>query len=361
MKTDFLIIGAGPAGLSSAITTGKYGVRTLIVDDGIKPGGQLTKQTHKFLGSYKQYASIRGIEIARNFISQIDELDNITLMPQTTLIGAYNLNKWVAVKEDKTFVIEPEKVLVATGASERMIPFLNNDLPGVYGAGAVQTMMNLYGVIPGNRILMVGAGNIGLIVSYQLMQAGCQIASVVEAASSIGGYWVHSAKILRMGIPILTNTTIVKALGKKRVTGAIIADVDNSFKPVESSYREIECDTICLAVGLIPLTDLLFQIGCQMKFIPELCGDVPLRDDRLETSVKGVFVAGDVSGIEEATSAILEGELAGLHIAKELGKKVENYESRISDIHDSLEQLRSGETAVKIHRGLEKLKGINES
>ena len=389
INTDFLIIGGGPAGLSSALSAAKYGVKVLLVDDGIKLGGQLIKQTHKFFGSYKQFAGIRGIEIADKLIDEINKNKNITIMERTTIVGFYDddtsdcgvsavavgsgtsRRSCASTKNDASYVINPKNILIATGASERMIPFKNNDLPGVYGAGAVQTLMNLYGVLPGQAVLMLGAGNIGLIVSYQLAQAGSKVVSVVEAASSCGGYWVHAAKIKRMGIPIMTNTTIVEALGNNKVEGAILTKVDEKFNPIPGTQFEVKCDTICLAVGLNPLVDLLWQAKCKMKYIAELGGDVPVRDEEMRTSGSGtsvrngIYVAGDAAGIEEATSAMLEGKLVGLAVANSLGYNIPSFSNGTSfkvlkqEIITQLNELRKGETGIKIVRGLKKLQGNN--
>ena len=215
--------------------------------------------------------------------------------------------------------IRPSKIILATGASEKFLEFPGNDLPGIYGAGAVQTLMNVAGVKPAERVLMVGAGNIGLIVSYQLMQAGVEVAGIIEAAPKIGGYLVHASKIRRAGVPIRTGYTIEKAYGTDALEGVVIVQVDSQFQPVPGTEETIPCDTLCLAVGLAPLTELCWQAGCDMAFIRELSGHIPLTDENLETSVPGVYAAGDVSGIEEASSAMVEGRLAGCAAAESLG------------------------------------------
>ncbi len=355
MNTEFLIVGGGPAGLSAALRSAQYGVRVLIVDDGIRLGGQLIKQTHKFFGSTEQFAGVRGIEIADMLINSVNENENIRTMERTTVVGCYDDGSFIAVRDERSYVITAKRVLIATGASERMIPFKNNDLPGVYGAGAVQTLMNLYGVLPGRDVLMIGAGNIGLIVSYQLLQAGSHVVAVVEATSRCGGYWVHAAKIRRMGIPIMTDTTIVEAIGKWRVEGARLAKVDRNFTPIPGTEFELPCDTICLAVGLEPLVEILWQAKCKMRYIPELGGDVPLRSADMETSRRGVYIAGDAAGIEEATSAMLEGELVGLVVANSLGYEVPDLVKEKERILAQLEELRGGETSVRILEGLKKL------
>jgi sarcosine oxidase subunit alpha len=202
-ETDIAIIGGGPAGLSAAIYAASLGAKVILIDDGLELGGQLVKQTHKFFGSEKQFAGIRGIEIAKKIIQDIKENDNIEEIANATVTGYYEdevITIVQGVNGDILKKLKAKRIIVATGASENMLPFVNNDLPGVYGAGAVQTLMNLYGVVPGNNILMIGAGNIGLIVSYQLLQAGIKVEVIVEALPKIGGYLVHASKIRRLGV-----------------------------------------------------------------------------------------------------------------------------------------------------------------
>lgn len=118
-------------------------------------------------------------------------------------------------------------------------------------------MMNLHGIQPGKKILMLGSGNVGLVVSYQLMQAGCEVVALVDAAPRIGGYGVHAAKVARCGVPFYLSHTIVKAEGEDRVTGVTIAKVDQNWQTVPGSEKHFDVDTICLAVGLSPMSQLL--------------------------------------------------------------------------------------------------------
>ena len=200
-----------------------------------------------------------------------------------------------------------------------MVTFEGWTLPGVIGAGAAQILMNLHGVKPGDRILMLGTGNVGLVVSFQLAQCGCHVEALVDAAPRIGGYGVHAAKLARMGIPFYLSHTIVKADGTDHVTGVTIAEVDERFQFIPGTEKHFDVDTICLAVGLSPMSQLLKMAGCRMEDNPRKGGQVPIVDEYGQTSVPGIFVAGDVSGIEEASSAMIEGRIAGIAAADYLG------------------------------------------
>jgi sarcosine oxidase subunit alpha len=333
LSFDILTIGAGPAGLCAAIEAAQNGAHVLIVDENQKVGGQLIKQTHKFFGSKQEKAGTRGIYIAKELENELYSLESqgkIDIMLDSTVIGYYESKKnhlfgVVRRKDYKSQFLEIncKAAIIAVGAMENMILFPNNDLPGVYGAGAVQTLMNVYGVKPGKNVLMVGAGNVGLIVAYQLLQAGINVDSVVEAAPRIGGYHVHAAKLRRCGVPIYTSHSIKEVLGKDKVEGAVVVKLDKDWQPIVGSETIVDCDTLCLAVGLTPSTRILSQIGVEMEIIPEAGGYVALHDESMQTSVKNIYVSGDSSGIEEASTAMIEGKIAGLSSALSIGSTKE--------------------------------------
>jgi len=355
LEIEFLIIGGGPAGLMAALSAGEFGVKPLILDENPILGGQLIKQTHMFFGSKAERAGTRGIDIASQLAEEIRN-KNIEAWLNSPAVGCYR-DGTIAVYRDKQKVcpLKPRAMLVATGASENFLSFPGNDLPGVYGAGAVQTLMNVHGIRPGRSVLMVGSGNIGLIVSYQLLQAGVQVKAVIEGLPYIGGYLVHASKIQRAGVPVLTRHTILEALGKEEVAGAVISKIDDDWQPIPGTEKKLEVDTICLAVGLSPLSEILWQAGCRMEYIPELGGHVAWHDELMMTTLPGIFTAGDVTGIEEASTAMLEGELAGLGAAKFLKGENEKLKIRIEDVSCRLAALRAGPFGCKAREGKAKL------
>ncbi|MFA5524550.1 MAG: NAD(P)/FAD-dependent oxidoreductase [Tissierellales bacterium] len=353
---DLAVIGGGPAGLCSAISAASSGSKVLLIDRNKELGGQLVKQTHMFFGSEKQYASTRGINIAKILLHDLKAFDDkVEILTSATVLGIYE-DGVISIDYDNEYIkVKPKAVLIATGASEKVLAFPNNDLSGIYGAGAVQTLMNVYGIKPGKKVLMVGAGNIGLIVSYQLMQAGVDVAAVVDAAPRIGGYLVHASKIRRMGVPILTGYTVKEAIGDNFLQKVVLCKLDSEWKPIEGSKIELDVDVICISVGLTPLTELIIQAGCEMKYVPELGGVVPVRDPYYQTTNKGIYVAGDVSGVEEASSAMVEGYLAGLYAAKSIGYEHEDFNELSQDYHVQLDALRSGTAGEKIRSGIRKI------
>jgi hypothetical protein len=183
---------------------------------------------------------------------------------------------------------------------------------------------------------------VGLIVSYQLLQAGAEVVAVIEGLPRIGGYGVHAAKIRRAGVPILTKHTILRADGDDCVETATIAGVDENWQPVSGTEQTLEVDTICLAVGLEPMSELAWMAGCKFAYIPSLGGHVPLHDDNMETTVPGIYVAGDIAGIEEASTAMEEGRLAGLAAAEALGHTSQETRQRKQAARRALNELRAG-------------------
>ncbi len=355
-ECEIVIVGGGPAGLMAAREAGEHGAEVLVLDRNDRAGGQLIKQTHRFFGSRAQRAGVRGIDIADTLMESALDCDSVEISLDSDVMGYYPDGAIAYEKNGTWNKVHPKCMVVTTGASEKSIAFPGCDLPGVYGAGAVQTLMNVYGVRPGKRVLMVGAGNIGLIVSYQLLQAGVDVLAIVEALPEIGGYTVHAAKIRRLGVPILTGHTLTRAHGDDRVEGASLVEIDDSWNPVEGTDTDVECDAICLAVGLSPLIDLLWQANCSMGYVPELGGYVPLCDENMRSSAPGVYVAGDARGIEEASAAMMEGSLAGLGAAHSLDYvDEEEYAERHAEINAELQALRVGPTGEHILAGFARL------
>ena len=319
-RYDMIVVGAGPAGLSAAIEAAKHGVKPIVFDENAKPGGQLFKQIHKFFGSKEHKAKIRGFQIGKELLAEAEQY-GVEVVLNAAVVGLYP-DREITVRVGKQLQhYKGDSILIATGASENMVNFKGWTLPGVIGAGAAQTMMNLHHILPGKRVLMLGSGNVGLVVSFQLMQAGCDVVALFDAAPRIGGYGVHAAKVARCGVPFYLSHTIVEAEGKDCVTGVTIGQVGPDWKIIPGTEKHFDVDTICLAVGLSPMSQLLSQAGCSM--LDTKGGYVPACDADGQTSQPGVFAAGDVSGIEEASSAMIEGRISGIAMPHRKKKRAE--------------------------------------
>ena len=341
-RTDIAIVGAGSAGLSAAYQAATAGAKVLVIDENRLPGGQLFKQIHKFFGSRAHKAGTRGYVIGRELLEKVEE-SGAEVWLDALVYGMQKDRSLGVIRNGKHIIVEAKVVIVATGAKENYMAFPGSTLPGVMGAGAAQTMINVNRVLPGERILMVGSGNVGLIVSYQLMQAGADVLALVEGAPKIGGYGVHAGKIRRAGVPFYLSHTIKAVTGNGKVERAEIVEVDSHWNEIPGTEKVFDVDTVCLAVGLNPMTELLWMAGCEFCFIPAFGGHVPMHDHNMETTVKGLYVAGDVTGVEEASSAMEEGNLAGVSAALALGfLTAEEAAAKKAEIEERLDILRSG-------------------
>ena len=344
-RVDLIIVGAGPAGLSAAIEAAKHGIKPVVLDENAKPGGQLFKQIHKFFGSKEHKAKIRGFKIGEELLEEAEKL-GVEVILNATVIGLYDEKEVLVRIQDTLQHMRGNAVLIATGASENMVNFEGWTLPGVIGAGAAQTIMNLHHVKPGNRVLMLGSGNVGLVVSYQLLQAGCDVVALCDAAPRIGGYGVHAAKVARTGVPFYLSHTIRAVEGTDHVTGVTIAEVDNKFQFIPGTDKHFEVDTVCVAVGLSPMAQLLKMAGCRMKDTKG--GYIPECDETGATSIPGIYASGDVAGIEEASSAMIEGRMTGAAISEYLGYISEKeMMARLHELEQALDALRQGMFAPK--------------
>ena len=302
VEVECLIIGGGPAGLSAAIELGKAGVRTLIVDDKHRLGGKLVLQTHKFFGSIDAcYAGTRGVDIATKLEQELGQFENVQVWLNTTALAVFSDRKVGLLREGRCVIVQPHVLLVATGAREKSLVFKGNTLPGVYGAGAFQTLVNRDLVRPTERLFTVGGGNVGLIASYHALQAGIQVAGLCEALPECSGYKVHKDKLARLGVPIYTSHTVLSANGEHSVESITIAQIDDNWQPIPGTEKTFACDTILVAVGLDPVDE--FTHKAEEFGLP-------------------IYAAGDAEEIAEASAAMFTGRIRGLEIARSLGRDV---------------------------------------
>ena len=343
MKTyDVIVIGAGPAGLGAAIEAGKAGASVLLLDENDKPGGQLFKQIHKFFGSREHYAGTRGYAIGQMLLEQARQA-GVEMKLGHRVWGIFPDGSVTATDEVESVRYRGRQIVLATGASENALSFPGCTLPGIMTAGAAQTLANVGHVLPGREIVMVGSGNVGLIVSYQLLQAGAHVRAIVEALPHLSGYAVHAGKVRRAGVPILLSHTVKRALGGQQLEGVELVALDEHMAPVAGSEQIIPCDTLCLAVGLTPRVELAAVAQCEMVWSGPLGGVIPRHNEKMETSVGRILVAGDLAGIEEASTALDEGRMAGVQAACRLGLiSAQDCAAAQGEIQARLNTLRQG-------------------
>jgi NADPH-dependent 2,4-dienoyl-CoA reductase/sulfur reductase-like enzyme len=350
-QVDVAVVGAGPAGLSAAAEAARNGCEVALIDENAAAGGQLFKQIHKFFGSRQHRAGRRGIDIGAELLDEVGR-HGVHVQLGAPVWGLYQGHTLAVAQGDVSWRLGASAIVLATGATENGLAFPGWTLPGVMGAGCVQTMMNVHRVLPGERVLMVGSGNVGLIVAYQLLQAGAGVVAVVDVLPRVGGYPVHAAKVARAGVEVLTGHTIKAVAGGAAVEEATVWRVDERFAGVPGSERTFQVDCVAVAVGLTPMAELAWLAGCDMLYVPELGGHVPVHDERMGTTVPGVFVAGDVAGVEEASSAMEEGRVAGVWAAQAAGRLSPAGAREAAAPHvATLDGLRSGPYGEHVRHG----------
>jgi len=302
VEVPVLIVGGGPAGLSAAIELAKFGVPAILADDKQRLGGKLTLQTHNFFGSRRDcYAGTRGIDISTLLADRLSEegRDLVEVWLDSPVVGVFCDGKLGVVKQGEYVLVKPEALLVTAGAREKALAFPGCDLPGVYGAGAFQTLVNRDLVRPTDRLFICGGGNVGLIAGYHALQAGIDVVGLVEALPRCGGYKVHLDKLKRLGVPIFTSHTILRAEGDGKVERVTICRIDESFRPIAQTERSFPVDTLLIAVGLSPVNEIYTKAK--------------------EYGYR-VWAAGDAEEIAEASAAMFSGRIQGRRIARELDR-----------------------------------------
>jgi len=331
-----VVVGAGPAGLCAALEASRAGERAVVIDENSRGGGQLFKQIHRFFGSRHHGAGRRGYEIAAEMVEECLQ-EGVDIRLSSTVLGLFRGGEMLVDGPGGVYVIRPQATVVATGASEKSAAFPGWTLPGIMGAGAAQTLVNVHGVLPGKRVLMAGSGNVGLIVSYQLLQAGADVVGIVEVADRVGGYEVHYDRVRREGVPIYPCHRILAAEGEEGVEAVVVESM------VERKTKRFSVDSLCLALGLTPLAELVAMRGCRMVYQAELGGFLPWHDEEMRTDQPGVYVAGDTAGVEEASVAMEEGRMAGISAAEDLGSLNKRQAAgRKAAVRKRLDGLRGG-------------------
>jgi thioredoxin reductase/Fe-S-cluster-containing hydrogenase component 2 len=303
IKTEVLIIGGGPAGLSAAIELASLGVKCIVCDDKLELGGKLSLQTHNFFGSIRDcYAGSRGMDIGTNLSSKVDLEKTIDIWINSPVVGVFADDLVGIVRDGSYVLVKPERLLITTGAREKTLAFPGCDLPGVYGAGAFQTIVNRDLIKPTDKLFIVGGGNVGLIGAYHALQAGIDVIGIVEALPECGGYKVHLDKIKRLGIPVFTSHTVLRAEGKDHLERVVISKIDKKFRPIPGTEAVFKADTLLIAVGLTPVDEL--------------------RKQAQEFGLK-TYAAGDADVIAEASAAMISGRMTARQILRDMDFEVE--------------------------------------
>ncbi len=326
MKTEIAIIGGGPAGLAAAVAARKAGVEDiLIIERDNELGGILNQCIHNGFGLHTFKEELTGPEYAQRYIRKVEELQ-IPYMLHTIVVDIGE-DKVITVmnKERGMFRIEAKAVILAMGCRERSRGALN--IPGfrpagIYSAGTAQRYVNMEGRMPGRKVVILGSGDIGLIMARRMTLEGAQVQVVAELMPYSGGLKRNIVQCLDdYNIPLKLSHTVVDIKGKKRVEGVTLARVDENRRPIPGTEEYYECDTLLLSCGLIPENELSSQMGVALN--PVTSG--PVVNESLETNVEGVFACGNVLHVHDLVDyasgeAKMAGENAAAYVKGQLQK-----------------------------------------
>ncbi|TFG26875.1 MAG: FAD-binding protein [Promethearchaeota archaeon] len=309
IKTDVAVIGSGAAGLAAAVEVKKAGLGVLIIERDRELGGITLQCIHNGFGLKEFKEELTGPEYAQRFINDVKEfsipykLNTMVIdikpgTPEKPYKILFALNKL-----DGVLKIKAKAVILAMGCREKTRGAIN--LPGfrpagIYTAGQAQRFVNMEGWLPGKTFVILGSGDIGMIMARRLTWEGCKVKAVVEILPYVSGLLRNQVQCLEdYDIPLITNYTVTKIHGKDRVQGVTISKVDRNFDRVIGADKFIECDSLLLSVGLIPENELTFNAGAKLS-----SNNGPMVDNNLETTIDGVFACGNVLQVHDLVDLV---------------------------------------------------------
>ena len=304
---DIVIIGGGPAGLAAAVSAKKNGIDSILILERDKElGGILNQCIHNGFGLHTFKEELTGPEYAQRFIDQVNALGIECFL--NTMVMDISHEKVVTAmnRTDGLFEIQAKAVILAMGCRERSRGALN--IPGyrpagIYSAGTAQRLVNMEGLMPGREVVILGSGDIGLIMARRMTLEGAKVKVVAELMPYSGGLKRNIVQCLDdYGIPLKLSHTVVDIKGKERLEGVTLAEVDNTGKPIPGTEEEYSCDTLHLSVGLIPENELSRGMGVEMSKVTS----GPVVNESLETNIEGVFACGNVLHVHDLVDFVSE-------------------------------------------------------
>ncbi|MGW2422044.1 FAD/NAD(P)-dependent oxidoreductase [Streptomyces sp. NPDC001709] len=369
---DLAVIGAGSAGLAGAVAASDLGLSVALLDASAQTGGQFYRHPAPALGAVRpqalhhDWAAFTDLRrrLEASGVAQLLGHHVWSVLPESGELWAVHAVTGADGEGERPVRVRARAVLLGTGAYERQLPFPGWTLPGVVGAGGAQAMLKSGLVLPGKRVVVAGSGPLLLAVASSLATAGARVPAVVEASGYLGyarhpralavnpgklaEAVVHGSVLLRHRVRLRTRSAVTEVHGDDRVAAVTVSRVDARWRPVPGTGRRIACDALAVGHGLVPQIDLATSLGCATRHTPDATCALAL-DDLQETSVPGIWAAGETGGIGGAPLSRAEGELAGIAVAARLhGKPSLTGSRRVRELRRRRDRMRAFADAMAL-------------
>jgi len=313
-SVDVAVVGGGPAGISAAISAARAGAKVALFDENSHLGGRLLKQTCRY-DDAGPYTGLRGFEIANRMVEETKFLPALTPHLGTLAAACYEGRILTVFRENSLQELNPKTLILAPGAYERTMVFENNDLPGILLADGARTLMNFYGVRPGNRAVVASNDGSGQALALELLDAGMYVEAIIESRACPEEAVRESTK---SGTKLLSPYVVKSAHGNSKLNAITAVQTDGKGEEIPGTEMHLQCDTLCVSCGTNPAFELVSLAGAKMEYDPRADAFLPARTKGLEVASR-VFVVGDVCRTRDLGETILEGCIAGNSAALLLG------------------------------------------